>query len=230
MNKIILVVDDEPDILEMIRYHLEKNGYDVRTAGDGESALKLCQQEPPDLMILDIMLPGIDGHHVCYRLKSNDALRHVPVIMLTAKSEETDEVVGLKIGADDYITKPFSPRILLARVEAILRREAASERAASDDVIRRDLLEIYPKRHEVLVDKKPVRLTPAEFNILVYLAGRPGLVFSRQQIIETARGQDVIITERTVDVHIATLRKKLGRSAALIETVHGIGYKFRGSS
>ena len=225
----ILVVDDEADIREMIQYNLEREGFDVLTAADGESALKLCKTDDPDLVILDIMLPGIDGQQVCYKLKADEQLKHIPVIMLTAKVEETDEIVGLKVGADDYVKKPFSPRLLLARIESMLRRQMGqSIDTKSQIILKRDDLVIDTARHEVRISGKEIKLTRVEFNILMFLAKRPGWVFSRHQIIEEAIGEDVYITERTIDVHIAGLRKKLGSASFLIETVHGVGYKFRG--
>ena len=225
----ILVVDDEADIREMICYNLEREGFHVLTAADGESALKFCQTDEPDLIILDVMLPGIDGQQVCYKLKADEQMKHIPVIMLTAKSEETDEIVGLKVGADDYVRKPFSLRVLLARIDNLLRRQMQrSINTGSQQIIKRDHLIIDTARHEVRVSDKEVKLTRVEFNILMFLAKRPGWVFSRQQIIDEAIGEDVYITERTIDVHIAGLRKKLGHSSTLIETVHGVGYKFRG--
>ena len=225
----ILVVDDEADIREMISYNLEREGFHVLTAPDGETAIKRCQNDDPDLVVLDIMLPGIDGQQVCYKVKADEDLKHIPIIMLTAKCEETDEIVGLKVGADDYIKKPFSIRVLLARIDTLLRRQV--ERSINTDtqvILKRENLIIDTARHEVRVSGKQVKLTRVEFNILMFLAKRPGWVFSRQQIIDEAIGEDVYITERTIDVHIAGLRKKLGHSSSLIETVHGVGYKFRG--
>ncbi len=224
----ILVVDDEPDVLDMVCYSLNREGYTVKTANNGENALALCKQFVPDLIVLDLMLPGIDGNQVCYKLKMNDRYKHIPIIMLTAKSDETDQLVGLQIGADDYITKPFSPRVLSARIKVVLRRQAGRVDAtdASEEVKSGPLI-MYPLRHEARIGDEELKLTPFEFKILVFMAKRPGRVFSRHQIIEEARGDDVFITERTVDVHIATLRKKLGDHASLIMTVHGVGYKFR---
>ena len=225
----ILVVDDEEDIREMIRYNLEREGYTVVESEDGESVVKICEKEKPNLIILDIMLPGIDGQQVCYKLKAHEILKNIPVIMLTAKGEETDEVVSLKIGADDYVKKPFSPRILLARVESLFRRQMSSSVDIEEQqIIKRDHLVIDTARHEALIEGKQIKLTRIEFNILTFLAKRSGWVFSRHQIIEESIGEDLYITERTIDVHIATLRKKLGNFSGLIETVHGVGYKFRG--
>ena len=228
-NRKILIVDDEEDIREMIRYNLEREGYSVSESSDGESVTKICEKDMPNLIILDIMLPGMDGQQVCYKLKSDAQLKHIPIIMLTAKGEETDEVVSLKIGADDYIKKPFSPRILLARVDTLFRKQMTpSINIEEQQIVKRDNMVIDTARHEVVVEGKKIKLTRAEFNILLFLAKRPGWVFSRQQIIEESIGEDVFITERTIDVHIATLRKKLGNFSGLIETVHGVGYKFRG--
>jgi len=227
-NPRILVVEDEVAIRELLTFNLERDGYEVLTAGDGESGLALAQQQPPDLVILDLMLPGIDGYQVCYRMKSDDQLKHIPVVMLTAKSEETDVVIGLGIGADDYVTKPFSPRVLLARVKAVLRRkEEAPPADSAEPAVELGELAISPARHEVRCAGQPVPLTPIEFKILYFLARHSGRVYSRQQIIDEAQGEDVTITERTVDVHIVSLRRKLGAQAALIETVRGVGYRFK---
>ncbi len=225
----VLVVEDEESIRELLKFNLENDGYDVELAGDGELGLRLAQAHPPDLIILDLMLPGIDGYQVCYKLRSDDRLKRVPVVMLTAKSEETDEVIGLGVGADDYVTKPFSPRVLLARLKAVLRRRAESEPASTEDqpVLTRGSITINPNRHEVLVHGQEACLTPIEFKILRFLASNPGRVYTRQRIIDEAQGEDVLITERTVDVHIVSLRRKLGDHAVVIETVRGVGYRFK---
>jgi len=226
----ILVVDDEEDIRELLSYNLQREGFDVQTAVDGETAVELVNKEPPDLVVLDLMLPGIDGYDVCYKLKSNPDLNHVPIIMLTAKGEESDEVIGFGIGADDYVTKPFSPKVLVARINAVLRRRAEPEEPEPDEepVIARGGLSINPNRHEVLLEGKEIRLTPIEFKVLYFLSKTPGRVYTRKRIIDKAQGEDVYITERTVDVHVVALRRKLGDQAHLIETVRGVGYKFKG--
>jgi len=222
----ILVVDDEEDILELLRFNLSRERYQVSCALTAEKALSLVQSEAPDLIVLDLMLPGIDGLEVARQLKNDPATKNIPIVMLTAKGEEADIVTGLELGADDYITKPFSPRILLARVRAVLRRKATVSQE-KESVIRVHDLTIHPGRHEVLVDGKPVQLTFTEFGILNYLARRPGWVFTRSQIVDAVRGDDYFVTDRSVDVQIVGLRKKLGPAGKCIETVRGIGYRFK---
>jgi len=222
----ILAIDDEADILELIRYNLEKEGYRIQTADSGEKGLKAAKMKPPDLIILDLMLPGLDGLDVCKLLKSDPKTKSIPVIMLTAKSEEVDVVTGLELGADDYIVKPFSPKVLIARIRACLRRQLQAA-AESTSVIRSHGLVIDPGRHETLAAGKPVDLTFTEFRILHLLAGRPGWVFSRYQIVEAVRGEDYSVTDRSVDVQIVGLRKKLGVTGKQIETVRGVGYRFK---
>ncbi len=224
----ILVVDDEDDIRELVSYTLKRENYDVLSAADGETALDKARTRRPDLIVLDLMLPGMDGLEVCRRIRQDDETKNIPVVMLTAKTEESDEVIGLGVGADDYITKPFSPRVLLARVNTALRRRGIDDEAGIQPTLKRGDLTINPGRHEVLWRENEVHLTPIEFKILYCLARRPGRVFTRNQIIDEAQGEDVYITERTVDVHIAAIRKKLGSDAGVVETVRGIGYKFRG--
>jgi two-component system phosphate regulon response regulator PhoB len=225
-KSLILVVEDEAEILELITYNLEKEGYTVQPATSGEDALRLAKQQPPDLTLLDLMLPGMDGLEVCKALKADSATHNIPVMMLTARSEEADIVTGLELGADDYITKPFSRRVLLARVKAVLRR--GSENAAIDDSgpVRIHDLVINPKRHEVLVNGESIVLTFTEFRVLHFLANRPGWVFTRSQIVEAVRGDDYPVTDRSVDVQIVGLRKKLGDTGHYIETVRGVGYRF----
>ncbi|MHB0939356.1 MAG: response regulator [Armatimonadota bacterium] len=223
----ILAVEDEEDILELITFNLGKDGFQVKGAGSGEDALRFARSAPPDLILLDLMLPGIDGLEVCRILKRDDATRHIPIIMLTAKGEEADIVAGLELGADDYITKPFSPKVLLARVRAVMRRRETVPADGTSVVSTRDLI-IDPGRHRVLVENEPVELTYSEFQILLLLARRAGWVFTRYQIVDAVRGDDYSVTERSVDVHIAALRKKLGAAGDAIETVRGVGYRFRG--
>jgi len=222
----ILVVDDEEDILELVRYNLNKDGYKITSAMTGEDALKKARSETYDLIILDLMLPGIDGLEVTRKLKDNPKTRSVPVVMLTAKGEESDVVVGLELGADDYITKPFSPRILTARVRAVLRRNTAD---SEDDtaVIRIHGFEIDTGKRSVTVDRRPIELTFTEFQVLCSLARRPGWVFTRSQIVDAVRGDDYPVTDRSVDVQVVGLRKKLGNHGEYIETVRGVGYRFR---
>jgi len=222
----ILVVDDEADILELVGYNLARDGYQVKSALTGEKALAEVANNLPDLILLDLMLPGVDGLDVCRTLKSNSKTSRIPIIMLTAKGEDADVVTGLELGADDYITKPFSPRVLLARVRAVLRRRQIQE-DVEDVVVNIHGLSIDPARHEVLLDRKPITLTATEFRLLHFLARRPGWVFTRDQIIGSVKGQDYPVTDRSVDVQIVGLRRKLGDAGRLIETVRGVGYRFR---
>lgn len=224
-NEKILVVDDEEDVLELVRYNLDRNGYHVETASSGEEALEKARKKLPDLVILDLMLPGMDGLEVCRKLKSDVKTESLPIIMLTARSEETDIVTGLELGADDYVTKPFSPKVLIARVRRILRR-AASRDAEQPTIKIRDLV-MDPARREVHVKGKLINLTFTEFNILYALARRPGLVLTRYQIVDAVRGEDYPVTDRAVDVQIVSLRKKLGSCGSYIETVRGVGYRFK---
>lgn len=223
---LILVVDDEEDILELIRYNLAKEGYQVGTVTSGEDALAFARREQPNLVILDLMLPGVDGLEVCKRLKANDATAAIPVIMLTAKSEDADVVTGLELGADDYLTKPFSPRVLVARVRTALRRRQVRIEDPATPLRVQDLA-IDVGRHEVRIKGKAVDLTPTEFNLLLYLAQRPGFVFSRSQIIDAVKGSDYPVTDRSVDVQIVSLRRKLGAAGKYVETVRGVGYRFK---
>ena len=222
----ILVVDDEEDILELVQFNLLREGYQVSCAATGEAALDLARSKTPGLIVLDLMLPGMDGLEVARHLKDDPDTKNVPLVMLTAKGEEADIVTGLELGADDYVTKPFSPRVLLARVKAVLRRKTKEPPKGSTAFQVREL-EIHPRRHEVLVQGKPVPLTLSEFRILDYLARRPGLVFTRFQIVDAVRGEDYPVTDRSVDVHIVGLRKKLGLAGKYIETVRGVGYRFK---
>ena len=222
----ILAVDDEEDILELVSYNLTKGGYRVSCVTTGEAALSAARSRPPDLILLDLMLPGVDGLEVCRLLRQDPTTQRVPIIMLTAKGEESDIVSGLELGADDYITKPFSPRVLLARVKAVLRR--GSEQEPEDmSALRVHGIEVYPGRHEVLVDGASVDLTHTEFRLLQFLARRPGWVFTRHQIIDAVHGVGYPVTDRSVDVQVVGLRKKLGDSGDLIETVRGVGYRFK---
>ena len=225
----ILVVEDEEDIQELIRYNLAREGYRVTLAASGEDGLKAALRERPDLVILDLMLPGMDGLEVCRRLKADPPTRGVPVIMVTAKGEEADVVIGLELGADDYLTKPFSPKILMARIRTVIRRREQQGADHGDEPIRRGDILIHPGRREVLLagSRVALDLTFTEFNILRMLAARPGWVFTRSQIVDAVRGQDCHVTERSVDVHVVGLRRKLGAQGDLIETVRGVGYRFR---
>ena len=223
----ILVVDDEPDLLELVHYTLTRAGYQVCCVKSGEEALAQIETRPPDLIVLDLMLPGMDGLEICQRLKRTSQTAAIPIVMLTARSAEADVVTGLELGADDYLTKPFSPRVLSARVKAVLRRQQMADEREAEIVMRGDLV-IHPGHHEVRVQNQPIPLTPTEFRILQLIAQRPGWVFSRYQIVDGARGDDAGVTERSVDVHIAALRRKLGVHADIIETVRGVGYRLRG--
>ena len=222
----ILVVDDEPDILELVQYNLSKAQYDVVGVASGEEALAQARTTPPDLIVLDLMLPGVDGLEVCKALKRDTRTAVIPIVILTARGEEADIVAGLELGADDYLTKPFSPRVLLARIRAVLRRHH-TEPVAADAMITHHGLVLHPGRHEVLVEGQPVPLTLTEFRVLHLLARRPGWVFTRNQIIAAAQGADVSVTERAVDVHIVSLRRKLGTVGEAIETIRGVGYRLQ---
>ena len=223
----ILVVDDEQDLLELLRYSLTKEGYTVQGVGSGEDALKATRAQPPDLIVLDWMLPAVDGLEVCRRLKNDPKTRDIPVIMLTAKGEEADMIAGLERGADDYIAKPFSPRVLAARVKALLRRKETAAQAEAETTIDVHDLSIHPGRHEVTLAGTRVDLTYTEFALLQFLARRPGWAFTRSQIVDAVKGEDYPVTERSVDVQVAGLRKKLGSFGSYIETVRGVGYRFR---
>jgi two-component system alkaline phosphatase synthesis response regulator PhoP len=222
----ILVVDDEEDILELLRFNLTKEGFAVVCAASGEEALKSALSNRPDLILLDLLLPGMDGLEVARRLKHDASTKEIPVIMVTAKGEEADIVTGLEVGAEDYITKPFSRKVLIARVRAVLRRKAAAP-ADDQEVLSVDDLTIHPGRREVLVKGKPIPLTFTEFGILNFLARRPGWVFTRSQIVDAVKGDEYFVTDRAVDVQIVGLRKKLGSASKIIETVRGVGYRFK---
>jgi len=225
-QKAIIVIEDDEDILELVRYNLAKEGYQVTGAKTGEDGLSEVIDNIPDLVILDLMLPGMDGLDVCRRLKNTPSTHDIPIIMLTAKGEESDIVTGLELGADDYITKPFSPKVLIARIRAVLRRKSV-EPFEETEVIRSHDLIIHPGRHEVLLKNKPLDLTVTEFKILHFLASKPGWVFTRGQLVEAVHGDDYPVTERSIDVQIVGLRKKLGSASKSIETVRGVGYRFR---
>ena len=222
----ILIVEDEEDILELERYNLEREGYRVNTVMSGEEALKIVKAQEFDLIILDLMLPGLDGLEVCKRIKNNPDNGETAIVMITAKGDEADIVTGLELGADDYITKPFSPRVLLARIKAVLRRREEPALSESDPISIHDL-DIHPGRHEVSMGGAKLSLTASEFKILHFMARRPGWVFTREQIIKALHGDDYPVTDRSIDVQIVGLRKKLGEAGQNIETVRGIGYKMR---
>ncbi|MEL7238231.1 MAG: response regulator transcription factor [Planctomycetota bacterium] len=226
----VLVVDDESDLVDLIALNLRRHGFRVETAGDGNAALKLAQQSKPDLVILDVMMPGLDGTEVARRLRAEPATQTLPILMLTAKTEETDEIVGLSVGADDYVTKPFSPKVLMARVKALLRRtlvtgsdspgEVGSKLVAGPLVIDLD-------KHEIRLDEKLVKLTLTEFKLLHALVEAKGRVLSRDRLMDKAMGTDVFVTDRAIDVHVTAIRKKLGDASWLVHTVRGVGYRLQ---
>jgi len=220
----ILIVEDDRDIVEMIEYNLKMEGYETLSASDGKTGAELAQKEQPGLIILDIMLPIMDGFEVCRILKQKDVTADIPIIILSAKSQETDKIVGLELGADDYITKPFSPRELLARVKAVLRRGKAVK--AGSRIERKDVI-IDIARHKVTVRGKEILLTLTEFKLLEFMARHCGEVVSRNQILDSAFGPDSMVIDRTVDAHIKSLRQKLDKVKDCIETIRGVGYRFR---
>lgn len=227
MQQKILIVEDETDIRELIGFNLELNNFTVIKVDTGKKGLSEVQKDPPDLIILDLMLPDMDGYAVCKNLKRDDRLKKIPVIMLTARSQEDDMIQGLEAGADDYITKPFSPRILLARVKTALRRNALPSDSPAIKTIRIHGIEMDPARFKVLVDGQPVDFSVTEFAILKFLAENPGWVFSRDQIIDAVKGEDYPVTARSVDVQILGIRRKLGDKGRFVETVRGVGYRIR---
>jgi len=224
-EKILLVEDDE-DIQELVGYNLTKEGYRFESVPSAEAALKKIKADKPDLALLDLMLPGMDGLDLCKTLKSTPETEDIPIVIVTAKGEESDIVAGLELGAEDYITKPFSPKVLIARLRTVLRR--GDRHVPREDVpIEIHDLSIDTRRHRVCVDDTPIELTATEFGILRFLAQRPGWVFTRYQIVDGVKGQDYPVTERSVDVQIVGLRRKLGKAGTYIETVRGVGYRFK---
>ncbi|MGC8743894.1 MAG: response regulator [Verrucomicrobiia bacterium] len=225
MNKYkVLVIDDEPDVLELIEYNLTAAGFNVIKASEGNEAIKKAREQSPDLIVLDIMLPGIDGFEICKILKRDKTTASIPIIMLTAKAEEVDRIVGLELGADDYITKPFSPRELTLRIKTLLKRVKGV--AEQSQLIQRGVLKIDPQRHEVSVKGKEIELTATEYKLLLTLASQPGRVFTREQLLEDVWEYNSSVDTRTVDTHVRRLREKLGVAADYIETIRGFGYKF----
>lgn len=223
----IVVIEDEVDILEVITYNLGREGYQVIASESGEDGLEKIGNSSPDLVILDLMLPEIDGIELCRKLKSDPLTQRIPVIMVTAKGEESDVVLGLGVGADDYVTKPFSPKELVARVKAVLRRSGERVETESSDRIARDGVIIDVKRHEVKVDGESVKFTATELRLLHFLASHPGRVFTRDHLMNRVIGDDAIVIDRNIDVHIRSIRKKLGEHRELIETIRGVGYRFK---
>ncbi len=222
-KSLILVIDDEKDILKLLQYNLEKEGYQTVAAKTGEEGLELAKQKKPALILLDLMLPGIDGLEVCKLLKNDPVTRTIPIIMLTAKSSEVDQVVGLEIGASDYVPKPFSIKVLLARVKNLLRQKTS---AVSTNIIRIDGIVLDKERMQLKVDNKPVVLTKIEFNILAFLMENKGKVFSRDKLLDGAWGSQTFVIDRTVDVHVRSIRQKLGARRECLQTVRGSGYRF----
>lgn len=223
----IVVIEDEADILEVIEYNLRREGYEVIPSQNGEDGLEKIEKSAPDLVLLDLMLPEIDGVELCRKLKSDPLTAAIPVIMVTAKGEESDIVLGLGVGADDYVTKPFSPKELIARVKAVLRRGKPRERGRGEDRLVRGAVTVDLKRHEVKVDGTPVTFTATELRMLHFLASHPGRVFTRDHLLARVIGEDAIVIDRNIDVHVRAIRKKLGAHRDLIETVRGVGYRFR---
>jgi two-component system alkaline phosphatase synthesis response regulator PhoP len=223
----ILVVEDEKDILEVIEYNLVREGCQVIPAGDGNDAVRLAKDKDPDLILLDLMIPGIDGIEVCRLLKQDPLTRPIPIIMVTAKGEESDVVLGLGVGADDYIPKPFGPKELVARVKAVLRRGSIKEERVSGERVTHGPLMVDTGRHEVTLDGNPLQLTPTELRLLHFLASHPGRVFSRDRLLSVAIGAHAVVVDRNIDVHVRAIRHKLGDYREMIETVRGVGYRFR---
>ncbi len=221
----ILIVDDEIDILELVEFNLLKQGFKTLTAQDGEDAIQLVRKKKPDAIILDLMLPGINGLEVCRSLKSDAATKDIPIIMLTARGEEEDIVKGLEIGADDYVTKPFSPKVLLARLKSVLRRN--TQKKGIGEIIEYQDIRLDPGRRKAILKDKEIELTFTEFEILHFLMLHPGWVFTRGEIVDNVHGDNYPVTERSVDVQIVGLRKKLEKAGKFIETVRGVGYRMK---
>lgn len=225
----VLIVEDEREIAELIQFNLQRAGFDATTVNRGKAAIEAIRKTPPDVVLLDLMLPDLDGLEICKRIRVADGERRIGIIMVTAKGDEADVVTGIELGADDYISKPFSPRVLVARVKAVLRR--ASDTATKQPAARRlevagGRIAIDPERHTVVANGRPVELTLTEFGMLHFLLQRPGFVRTRDQIISAVHGRNVVLSSRTVDVHMTALRRKLGEAGELIETVRGVGYRF----
>ncbi|CAM4204331.1 response regulator [Treponema peruense] len=224
-----LIVDDEEPIRELVRYNIEKEGYASLSAPDGKTALSLAREKIPDLIILDLMLPDMSGLDICRILKNDRLTQNIPIIMVTARTEDSDIVTGLELGADDYITKPFSPKVLVARIKSVLRRKNTATSQEAPEEIRVHGISIYPKKHEVILDGKELDFSATEFSILEFLARHIGQVFSRQQIINAVKGSSYPVTERSIDVQILSIRRKLGDNAQserpVIETLRGVGYR-----
>lgn len=223
MSKKVAVIDDETDILELVGLHLKKTGFEPILFDNASQFFSYLKKEMPALLILDLMLPDTDGFEVCKKIRSDETAKHLPIIMLTAKAEETDKIIGLELGADDYLPKPFSPRELMARVKAVLRRQVNAE--ATDVISIKNRLVINLAKFEATLDGNVLDLTPTEFRILKLFAQKPGWVFSREQILDYLWGKDKVVIDRTIDVHVKNLREKLGDLGTLIKNIRGIGYK-----
>lgn len=221
----ILIIEDERALVEVLTYNLKKEGFEVLSASDGQEGLRRAQTALPDLIVLDLMLPVIEGLEVCRQMRSGGRTKDIPILMLTARSEEVDEIVGFQMGADDYVTKPFKIKPLIQRIKALLRRKQTLD--AAGDTVSSHGIEIDRAQHRAMVNKQELRLTPTEFRLLWTLLRQPGRAFSRQELMEAAMGDDALVLERTIDVHIKSLRQKLGGQAERIETVRGVGYRFR---
>jgi DNA-binding response OmpR family regulator len=221
----ILIVEDDRSLAEVLEYNLRQDGYQTVVANDGQEGLRQARVRGPDLVVLDLMLPMIDGLEVCRRLRADPATRNTLVLMLTAKTEETDEVVGFSVGTDDYVAKPFSVKVLLERIRALLRRRDGG--GSDESIVVSQGVMVDRERHRVTIEEQPLDLTPSEFGLLQALVRQPGRVFSRSELIDAALGGDSLVLERTIDVHVRSLRKKMGHHAVLVETVRGIGYRFR---
>jgi two-component system, OmpR family, phosphate regulon response regulator PhoB len=221
----VLIIEDERDLLEVLTYNLQREGFEVAVAQDGQEGLRKAQMQLPDMILLDLMLPKLDGLEVCRELKAGERTRTIPILMLTAKAEETDQVVGFTMGADDYVTKPFSIKVLIQRIRVLQRRKEPS--ADASDIVEHLGVRIDRVRHRATVDDTELDLTPTEFRLLECLLRQPGRAFTRPQLMDVAIGEGAVVLERTIDVHVKTLRKKLGGEQEFIETVRGIGYRFR---
>lgn len=224
-KKKIIVVEDEPDLVDVVTYNLEREGYSVLASQRGDEGLNLIRSEAPDLVLLDLMLPGMDGLSICRQMKSDSSTKEIPIIIASAKGEESDVVIGLEMGADDYLAKPFSPRELLARIRAVLRRGAPTADVRDDRIVIRDLT-IDSRKHEVKINNEVVSLTSTEFKLLHHLASSRGRAFSREQLLNRVVGMGVVVVDRNIDVHIRALRKKLGERSDMIQTIRGVGYRF----
>lgn len=225
----ILVIEDDRALAKVLEYNLLQSGYEVILSSDGQDGLYQARSKSPSLILLDLMIPVMDGLEVCKRLRASQETRDLPIIMLTAKSEETDQVVGYNVGADDYVTKPFSVKVLMERIKSLLRRDQLRQTAEGEEVISRQGVTIDRVKYRTTLHGEPIDLTPSEFRLLETLIRQPGRAFDRTELVDSALGSDAMVLERTIDVHIRSLRKKFGDHADLIETVRGVGYRFRDS-